>query len=557
MERFRCFLTTIGLLFAAPLPLFVWLAFKFGGWLTALQSPVGELVLLLLYWLPIGAWLSFSKTRFWTRLLVGYLFSIPLYFAALTVLYPLWGGATFHPFTHGRLLTYLSATPSMYAMVRLAFFLSTCRAQRWTRGAATLACAAGICAPVFLVASTGLSRPGQTARLVITGARIVDTASGTIIDGQNVYIADGRITEITAESVHPGWPRLDAAGRYLAPGLIDVHTHLQSPVETPVGFRFGYFMKSMMSDYGVQRSQYLGSGVTSIRDLGGSAELNFRLRADINAKKTLGPRFFTSGRLVTSPHGHPVSTIWSDEVSRTGAILATDEAGLIAALDRNFAEGPPDAVKIVHGTIGRAKEELSPQLLSAAVRWADQHHLISIVHAETAAEDEDALRAGATGIEHAAYLESVPASLAELVAARNPFVDPTFGEVETHLGMLHLPAAEKSRRLELSYRAVHDLQRAGARLAIGTDAPMVCYGTGLHDEFAHFVRAGFLPAEILTFATINNAAYLGRAQELGRIAAGYRADLVLADRNPLEDITALRSPVWTMLDGQIVFRRDK
>jgi imidazolonepropionase-like amidohydrolase len=252
-----------------------------------------------------------------------------------------------------------------------------------------------------------------------------------------------------------------------------------------------------------------------------------------------------------------VSTIWPDEVSRQGAILATDEASLIAALDSNFAAGPPDAVKIVHGTIGRAKEELSPELLSAAVRWADQHHLISIVHAETAAEDEDALRAGATGIEHAAYLERVPASLAALVAVRHPFVDPTFGEVETDRSMQHLSTAEENRRLQLSYQAVHDIYRAGARLAIGTDSPMVCYGTGFHDELAHFVSAGFLPSEILTFATINNAAYLGKAPELGRIAVGYRADLILADRNPLEDLATLRHPDWTMLDGQIVFRRDR
>src|SRR5262249_11180424 len=109
MERFCRFLTTTTLLFAAPLPLFVCLTLKLGGLRAALEAPAGELLLALLYWLPIGVWLSFSKARFWTKLLLGYLLSLPLYFTALTILYPLWGGTMFHPFTHARLFIYISA----------------------------------------------------------------------------------------------------------------------------------------------------------------------------------------------------------------------------------------------------------------------------------------------------------------------------------------------------------------------------------------------------------------------------------------------------------------
>jgi imidazolonepropionase-like amidohydrolase len=142
-----------------------------------------------------------------------------------------------------------------------------------------------------------------------------------------------------------------------------------------------------------------------------------------------------------------------------------------------------------------------------------------------------------------------------LVVQRHPFIDPTFGEVETDRNRQKLPAAEKDRLMQLSYRSVRELYQAGARMAIGTDAPMVRYGAGFHDELDHFERAGFTRAEILTFATENNAAYLGKPAELGRIATGYLADFVLTDANPLEKLSALRHPVWTMLDGQIVFRR--
>jgi imidazolonepropionase-like amidohydrolase len=228
---------------------------------------------------------------------------------------------------------------------------------------------------------------------------------------------------------------------------------------------------------------------------------------------------------------------------------------MLEGLNRNFAEGPPDAVKFIHGTIGRAGEELSTPLLTRGIRWADEHHLPSVVHAETAAEVEDAINAGATGVEHTAYLQDVPASLAALVAQRRPFLDPTFGEFETSLRLRKVPAGEQAQELQRSYRSVRELYRAGARIAIGTDAPLVAFGNGFHDELAHFARAGFAPAEILRFATVNNAAYLGRDCELGSIAAGYRADLILTKSNPLEHLETLRHPEWTMLDGQIVAGR--
>jgi imidazolonepropionase-like amidohydrolase len=556
MSTFRGFLTTSVLFIAAPLPLMACLAFKMGGWLDVLLALAGGLGLCLLYWWPIGAFLSWRKGRTWIRLLSGYLLSLPLYFLTLWVLYPAWGAATFHPFVNGRWTIYLTATPQFYGLVLLLFYLTTGRTGRWTRRGAVVVFAAGVFVPVYLTAAMSLNWPKRESNhVVITGARIVDAPTDRIVDGQNVYVNDGRIVENSPESVHADWPRIEARGQYLLPGLIDVHTHLQSPIEIPAGFRFGYFMKSMMGDYSLQRNAYLTSGVTSVRDLGGSAEVSFHLRAEILAKKTLGPRLFTVGRLVTSPHGHPVSTIWPAGMSRHGAILAKDDQSLLEGLDRNFAEGPPDAVKFIHGTIGRAKEELSTELMARGIRWADDHGLISVVHAETVAEVEDAIRAGATGVEHTAYLQNVPDSLIALVVQRCPFLDPTFGEFETGLGMSKVSAGEKTRQMQLSYQSVRRLHRAGARIVIGTDAPMLSYGTGFHDELAHFARAGFLPAEILTFATLHNAEYLGHAAELGRIATGYRADLILTEANPLEKLDTLRHPVWTMLDGQIIATR--
>lgn len=551
------FLAVSAMLLAVPMPLAAMVAMPGGGWRAVLLVLSGSLAALLLYWWPLGALLASWQGRTWLKLIAGYVLSIPLCFLTLAALYPAWGNSTFHPFVHGRWAIYLSSTPQFYLMVVIVFYLSTLRTARWTMRVSAAALTAGLLVPVYLAASTHRGWPArQSTRTVIIGARIVDAAANEIVDGQNVYVQDGRIVRMSSGAPSPEWTIVNAQGQYLLPGLIDVHTHLQSPVELPVGFKPVYLMRSMISGYAPQRMAYLDAGVTSVRDLGGAAETSTKMRAEIRQRDILGPRLFTVGRLVTSPHGHPVSTIWTSSIAAQGAILPADERSLIDGLNRNLTDYQPDAVKFIHGTIGRAKEELSPELLTAGVRWAGDHGLISVVHAETPQEIADAILAGATGIEHTAYLGDVrgdvPDSLAALVAARHPFLDPTFGEYETALGLTHIAGDEKQRRLARSYQAVRKLYQAGARIAIGTDAPMSRYGVGLHDELVHFTRAGFTPAEIVSFATANNAAYLGKAAELGRVAQGYRADLILTAANPLEHLDTLRRPVWTMLDGQIV-----
>jgi imidazolonepropionase-like amidohydrolase len=553
-NTFRRFLLASSLFIAAPLPLFVAMGFASGDWSMAGLGLAFTAGLCILYWWPLGGFLAAYKGRIFLRWLLGYLISLPFYFVTLAALYPLFGG-TFRPFSRGHLIVYLSATPQFYALVRLLHYLSR-RLPRGIIAAAGVTFSAGLIAPIVLMTTGQRTWPGGAEKIAIVDSRIVDVDAGSLVDAQAIYIKDGRIVEIGSPTLHPDWPRMSAHGQYVFPGLIDVHVHLQSPVEMPSGFQPGFFLKSMLRDYDPQRQAYLASGITSIRDLGGAAAKGFAMRAEIAQHKVLGPRLFFVGRLVTSPHGHPVSTIWEASLAKEGAILASDENTLIRGLKDNLAQGP-DAIKFIHGTIGRAKEELSAELLSKGIAWTTQHNLISIVHAETPEEFEDAIRAGATGVEHSAYLRSVPQELAELVTDHRPFIDPTFGEYEMNLTMNKYSEDARARELQGSYESLHQLHKAGARLVVGTDAPMVRYGSGLHDELAHFVRAGFTSREVLQFATINNAAYLGKEAELGRVAAGYRADLILTRENPLEQLNTLRQPVWTMLDGQIVWNSTK
>jgi imidazolonepropionase-like amidohydrolase len=538
-------------------PPYVLVQYKTGEWLDVMLALAAWAVLLVVYWLPVGALLFRWRGHWLTRLLVGYLVSIPAYFLALALVYRAFG-YRFHPTSAAVWGTYFSATPTFYLMTVALYFL--------VRGGRTFArMAQGLAGAVFALSLAGTivlwARTDKytwpravSGRADIVHARIVDAAHARILDDQDVLVENGRIVSLVAALAdRSDWPRIDARGNYLVPGLIDVHVHLQVPERsTRSGFELSYFLNSILGDYAPQRRAYLENGVTAIRSLGEPAAHIFALRAAVAGHKLLGPRILAAGRLVTSPHGHPASTIWTPQITRQGAILAASADDVRSGLEKNYAAGPPDAVKIIYGTIHMAHERLSRDLLNEAVRWAKGRGMISIVHIDTTQEAADAVASGATGVEHLASIERLPDELTREMAARGTFADPTFGEFVTARTLAGAKQDEIARELAQRYDFVRRLDQAGVPLTVGTDAPLVDYGQGLQGELAHYAKAGFTAGRILRFVTVNNAAYLGKANELGQIAAGYRADLLLVQKNPLDEIGALRKPVWVMRDGQIV-----
>jgi len=545
------------LLVCIPLPFFLSLQYLVGGFRDCVPLFFAWLALALVYWWPIGALLFHWKRGWLSRFVVSYLASLPLYFLCLVMIYPVFG-ARFHPQSAFFWEIYFAQTPTFFLMV-FVLYLLTRRGRTLMRTTTWLACAgfaAGLLAPfVYSLRVDRYAWPEPSVqRANIVGARIVDIAHNQILGGQNVHVENHRIVAIVDASTDKSdWTKIDAAGNFLLPGLIDVHTHLQSPIRGVLAsFDFKFFLDTLFADCAPQRRAYLENGITSVRDDGGSAVRAFHLRAALQQHALLGPRLFVVGRLVTAPHGHPVSTIWPAALSRAGAILAFDTPSLLSGLEKNYADGPPDAAKFIYGTIGIAKERLRADLLEQGIAWTKRKGLISVVHAETTEEVTEAARAGATGVEHVASVEELPEELVRLLAEQKPFVDPTFGEFDAAMQLRKVNHADRAHHLQQKYQFVRRLNEAGIRLTVGTDAPLVPYGTGFHDELARFAEAGFSPAEILRFATLNNADYLGKGDSLGKIAPGFLADLILVRDNPLQNISAVRAPVWVMLDGQIV-----
>ncbi len=557
------YLLAAALFVGSPVPYLLTMAALAGSPRDAFDTLWRWSFLFFLYWAPLGIILFRAKLRTAWKFLVAYLASVPLYAICLWVIYPT-AGSSFRPFRSGVLPIYFSATPTIFLCVVCLYFI--CRSRGWLPKAAILLAwvvfFVGVFVPIVMWARTDHYGwpPGENGRLAIVNAHIVrlgrGPAVGELVDGDAVLVEGGKITGVVpAAEVGPDWPRLDAAGAYLLPGLIDVHAHLLAPVRS-VGapFDYGYMVECLFSSYAPHRREYLEKGITAVRDDGGPAARLFALRSAIAGHRLLAPRLFAVGRLVTASHGHPVATIWKQfpSLAREGAILADSQQSLIRGLEKNYRDGPPDAVKFVYGTIGLAPERLAPELLRAGIAWSRERHLISVVHAETTDELREALADGATGVEHVASIETLPADLLDLIRTRRPLLDPTFGEYETALKLRHVDDAHRAQLLRRKYGFVRQMYEAGGVLVVGTDAPLVAYGAGLHDEFKHFQEAGFSPVEILTFDTINNSAYLGASDHLGRIEAGYDADLILVRGNPLQDLSTLRVPEWVLRDGMAV-----
>ena len=302
----REFLLPAILLTGVIIPLYLTMQYKSGQLRDALLVVVLWAILVFLYWLPIGTFLFRWKGHWLTRLVTGYLVSLPLYFLALWLAYPTLG-AHFHPRSPAEWGIYSSATPTFYLMVFGLYLLvrGGRTLARITQSLAALAFAVSLIGTIVLFARVDKYKwtSRGTQRVDIVNARIVDAPEGKITQGQNVLIENGRIAQIIpADLDQSNWPTIDAKGDYLVPGLIDVHVHLQAPIRSVLGgFNFGYFLNSILGDWAPQRRAYLEDGITAIRDLGGPAARIFALRTEVNEHKLLGPRIFAVGRLVTSP----------------------------------------------------------------------------------------------------------------------------------------------------------------------------------------------------------------------------------------------------------------
>jgi len=387
-------------------------------------------------------------------------------------------------------------------------------------------------------------------------ANVIPMNREVVLKDQTVVVSGGKIAQIgssASTAVPAGIRTIDARGKYLIPGLTDSHVHLQTPIEFPV---------------------YLANGITTVFNLDGRpAHLVWRKR--IAAGEMTGPAIFSTG------------PIFFEAATAEEAVRKVDEQAALGY----------DAVKIYNGVSREAYPALIAEakkkdmlLMGHVARKPDFEMTLdsgqSLAHLEEYTytffnpkrDDDDT---------HIVYDESKIPEAVRLTVKAGIYVTPTLAnyativqqaadlqeflknpdlrydppwiqaafqpEVDRYKNRFDETACPRLQAsLALQRKLVKALEDAGVPILSGTDASDVgpVAGFGLHEELQEFVNDGFTPYQALLTATVNPARYFRLADQRGTVETGKRADLLLLEANPLENIANTKRIAGVVLQGK-------
>jgi imidazolonepropionase-like amidohydrolase len=436
------------------------------------------------------------------------------------------------------------------------------------------------------------AQSSSSSLVVIDDVTVINvTAIGApALPHRTVVVRDGRIEQVVkTEDLRGSKPegvRIDGKGKFLIPGFWDMHVHMAFGDWFPHGKE-------------ITLPLFIANGVTGVRDMGGELEVLQRWRTEILAGTLIGPRMVISGPMLDGPQPRFPSSIaiktpedgrhTVDDLKRRGAdfiklqsLIPRDAVFAIADEARKqnipFVGHVPDAV--------RASEASNSGQKSF-------EHLIGIFEGSSPLEDDFLKGPKGPGKFLSTYDPKRAAALFALLAKNHTWQCPTLvwergGNLIDEADFAHdarakyVPAYWKDvtwkrftqqivhefnaddldtrrRFVEKELEVVNAMHRAGVPFLAGTDTPPGVYifpGFSLHEELQRFVAAGFTPLEALQTATLNPAKFLGMEDRLGTIEKGKLADLVLLDKNPLDDIRNTQRITAVIVNGRYLSRAD-
>ncbi len=388
------------------------------------------------------------------------------------------------------------------------------------------------------------------AQLLFHDARLLDVERGLTLPGHSVLVEDDRIVEVSEGTIRAGEARvLDLKGRTLMPGLIDAHVH--AAITT---MNLGAMAARPTTLVAIEAARVLEGmlrrGFTSVRDAGGADR---GLARAVESGLVAGPRIFFSGRVLSQTGGHgdlrsadDAPRLCACEIRSSGFAHVADGVAAVRKAAREELRRGASQVKIMaSGGVASPSDPIwnlqySSEEMRAIVEEAAGWRTYAMAHAYTPEAITRAVEAGVRTIEHGNLIDT---ATARLMKERGAYLVPTL--------VTYFAIDELGRKLgfpEVSQRKVRDVLDAGlASLEIARDAGVpMGFGTDLlgetHEQQSRefSIRAQVLsPAEILRSATSVNAEILGRAGELGVVAPGALADLLVVDGDPLENLSLL------------------
>jgi len=438
-----------------------------------------------------------------------------------------------------------------YFLVVIAIFFTTCQSSPVTQG----------------------NDPQPKGEVVVfTNVNVISMERESPLMRQTVVIEDDKIFNISPEATYPeGAQLIDGTGKYLVPGLAEMHAHIPTPGQSEELIKETLFL-------------YLAAGVTTIRGMLGHPR-HLELRSQVGEGSILGPHIYTSG---PSINGNTAP----DAETAVQMVREQQEAGY------NFLKLHPGLKREVFDAIVSTAQEVDIPYAGHVSRAVGVHHALnsdyaSIDHIDGYVEglvppekgvnpeengffginftdlvDEGLLPALIqTTVDHHVWV--VPTQcLAERWAGPSAAADmlsdsemaymsgEILGRWEESKNQMQADDAYDSDRaqrfIDLRRRIIKAMYDGGVGILLGSDAPQVFNvpGFAILHEIEMYVAAGLTPYEALVTGTINPAKYFGHENDRGLIKKGYQADLMLVDGNPLAEISNLRNNSGVMIRGK-------
>ena len=419
---------------------------------------------------------------------------------------------------------------------------------------------------VLLVFACAIRVEPLEGSTLIHAGRLIDGRSDEMRSEMTLVIHDGRIAKVVSGYVKPsdGDKLIDLSKQTVLPGLMDMHTHLMGQ-HSKDSYTEKFFMEE--SDYALRSTMFaratLMAGFTTVRDLGDNGINSVSLRKAINEGWIIGPRIYTAGKSIATTGGHadPTNGLKGDYRRDAGpvegVINGADDAR--KAVRQRYKDGA-DLIKLTAtgGVLSLAASGQNPQFsdeeLRAIVETAKDYNMVVTVHAHGAEGMKRAVLAGVNSVEHGTYMTD---EIMELMKERGTYWVPTNMAGEWVAKKAEEPgyfpeivrpkAAAIGPAIRQTFSAAY---AAGVKIAFGTDSGVSPHGENAH-EFELMVEGGMPAMKAIQSATLEGSRLLRVEDRLGTLEVGKLADVIAVEGDPLHDISAMRSVVFVMKEGQI------
>jgi imidazolonepropionase-like amidohydrolase len=401
----------------------------------------------------------------------------------------------------------------------------------------------------------GLLAYGQTAHrpIVIETVTVIDVATGQRLPNVTVLIREGKIVQADSRvAIPPESIRVNGAGKFLIPGLWDMHTHHQASGTSSLDL-------------------FVAKGVVGTRDMGGDLDFILPLRDRVNRGELLGPEIISAGPILDDAPQFPFRLRVTNGDEARKAVRELKARGV-------------DFFKVHDHTPRDAFFAIAEESARLGLPFAG--------HVPIGVTIDEAASSGMKSIEHLSnyqvfrecsgkelYSKAGCEALFKKLAANGVWQTPTMAFFQMIPAMFsgaapdHVEYASDSLKAlwegntkgsklsesdldffrqngRASLEAIHDLHNSGNRLLAGCDG--IVPGFCLHDELEWFTKAGLSALEALQTATINPARFLGRENTQGTIEVGKSGDVVLLDADPLADVRNVRRVAAVVVRGRLI-----